>query len=65
MKKTTNSITSFCRRAGVIIGAAMLAAGIQSATAQSIGCKIVTGSLGGIDNTEADSMLPPAAARLC
>ena len=58
MKKTTNSITSFCRRAGVIIGAAMLAAGIQSATAQSIGCKIVTGSLGGIDNTEADSMLP-------
>ena len=57
MKKTINSVKSTIRWAAVMVGAAMLAAGLQSVTAQSIGCKFVSGSLGGIDNTEADSML--------
>lgn len=58
MKKTTSSTTTFFWRACAIIGAALLATSPQRVTAQSIGCKIVTGSAGGIDNSEADSMLP-------
>ena len=58
MKKVIPSIKSFFRRAGIIAGAAILGFGIESATAQSIGCKIVTGGIGGIDNSQADSMLP-------
>ncbi|MGO8765589.1 MAG: hypothetical protein ACLQSR_10725, partial [Limisphaerales bacterium] len=62
MKKIIHSIKSSFRRAGLIIGAAVLAAGIQSATAQSIGCHVVTNSVGGIDNAEGDSMLPADSA---
>ena len=58
MIKHNSSFKSFFGRVSAVIGAAVLAAGIQSATAQSIGCKIVTGSNGGIDNSQADSMLP-------
>jgi hypothetical protein len=58
MRRIVSSVKSSFRRAGVFIGAAVLAAGLQSVSAQSVGCKIVSGSVGGIDNTEADSMLP-------
>jgi len=58
MKKIIHSVKSSFRRACVIVGAAVLAAGIQNATAQSIGCKVVAGSNGGIDNSQANSMLP-------
>jgi len=58
-------LQSSFRRASVIVGAVMLAAGIQSVTAQSIGCNFVysgTGGYkvgpGGIDNREADSLRP-------
>ncbi len=52
-----SSFKSFFGRVSAVIGAAVLAAGIQNATAQSVGCKIVAGSNGGIDNSQADSML--------
>ncbi len=57
MKKIIRSVKSSLGWGCAIVGAAVLAAGIQSATAQSIGCKIVTGGAGGIDNSQADSML--------
>ena len=41
-----------------MVGAAVLAAGIQGATAQSIGVKVVAGDASGIDNSQANSMLP-------
>jgi hypothetical protein len=60
-----NGLQSFFRRAGVIVGAVVLAAGIQSVTAQSIGCNFVyigaggyKVGAGGIDNREADSLRP-------
>ena len=40
------------------VATAALIAGVQSVTAQSIGCNFVANSVGGIDNAEADSLLP-------
>ncbi len=59
-----NGLQLSFRRAGVIVGAVVLAAGIQSVTAQSIGCNFVNSSAGGIDNTKAGSLLPPDVAGL-
>jgi len=54
MKETTDSFKSYIRLSGVIIGAAALA----WVKAPSIGCHVVTNNIGGIDNSEGDSMLP-------
>jgi hypothetical protein len=58
MKKTVHSVKSSFRWACLIVSAAVLAAGIQGATAQSIGVKVVAGDASGIDNSQANSMLP-------
>jgi hypothetical protein len=58
MKIKINSSKSSFRRACVMVGAAVLAAGIQGATAQSIGCNFVLSSVGGIDDTPNNAMLP-------
>jgi hypothetical protein len=64
-EKIIDSVKSSFRRARVIVGAAVLAAGIQSVTAQSIGCNFVYSGAGGykvgaggIDNREGDSLRP-------
>jgi hypothetical protein len=45
----------------------VLAAGIQTVWAPSIGCHVITNSVGGIDNAEGDAMRPTdlASARPC
>jgi hypothetical protein len=53
-----DSVKSSFRRAGVIVGIAVLAAGIQSLTAQSIGRHVVTNRVGGIDKAEGEAMRP-------
>ena len=58
MKKIIHSVKSSFRWAYAVVGAAVLAAGIQSASAQSIGVKVVSGDASGIDNSQANSMLP-------
>jgi hypothetical protein len=58
VEKIIHPVKAFFRRACVIVGAVVLAAGIQSVTAQSIGCHVVTNSVGGIDNVEGDALLP-------
>jgi hypothetical protein len=62
MKKIIQSVRSSFRRAGVIVGAAMLAAAIQSATAQSIGVNFVNDGSGGVVNSAAASLLPSEVA---
>lgn len=57
-KKMIDSVKSSFRRAGVIVGIAVLAASTQSVTAQSIGRHVVTNRVGGIDNAEGDAMRP-------
>jgi hypothetical protein len=46
------------KKTSALMAAILMIAGMSPlAYAQSIGCKIVSGSVGGIDNTQADSML--------
>ncbi len=60
MKKTTHSIQSLFCRIGAVMSALALISVAHIASAQSVGCNIVrsTNSVGGIDNAEADSLLP-------
>jgi hypothetical protein len=62
-----DSAKSSFRRVGVIVGTAVLTAGIQSERAPSIGCHVVTNKVGGRDNAEGDAMRPTdlAGARPC
>jgi hypothetical protein len=62
--KIKTLIKSLLCRTCAVIGAATLASVAQNASAQSIGCNVVTNGLGGIDNAEGDSMLPTDLAGL-
>jgi hypothetical protein len=58
MKRVIQSVKSSFGWPGIIAGAVLLAFGTQSVPGQSIGCKIVAGGTGGIDNSRTNSMLP-------
>jgi hypothetical protein len=58
MKKANSQLKSLLCRIFAVIGTAALVSGALNASAQSIGCNFVNSSIGGIDNSLANSMLP-------